>query len=199
MAAHSEAVVAADAAAAQAAAANAATSETRAVTAETNAQASEARAVTAETNAATSEGNAATSATNAHQSELNIQGSEQVCQTAEQHAAQSETNAAASEKLAESWAHGNTGVRPGEATDNAEYWCNQAQAIAGAAVFVGATETTNGQLGFVPGPGKGQQNSVLFGDATFKKLNYTFVGSENDWNGMTAANKAFYKVVVLED
>ena len=39
-------------------------------------------------------------------------------------------NAAASATLAESWAVGGTGTREGEDTDNAQYWCNQAQTIA---------------------------------------------------------------------
>lgn len=44
--------------------------------------------------------------------------------------------AAASATLAESWAVGGTGTRPGEDTNNAEYWAQQAQSIA------------NGQLGW---------------------------------------------------
>lgn len=39
-------------------------------------------------------------------------------------------NAAASATLAESWAIGGTGTREGENTNNAQYWCNQAQTIA---------------------------------------------------------------------
>lgn len=41
------------------------------------------------------------------------------------------TNAAASATSAESWAVGGTGTRPGENTNNAQYWCNQAQTISG--------------------------------------------------------------------
>ena len=40
------------------------------------------------------------------------------------------SNAAASATLAESWAVGGTGTRPGENTNNAEYWAQQAQAVA---------------------------------------------------------------------
>lgn len=47
-----------------------------------------------------------------------------------QEAAISEGNAADSATLAESWAQGGTGTRPGEDTDNAEYWANQAQGYA---------------------------------------------------------------------
>lgn len=41
------------------------------------------------------------------------------------------TNAAASATLAESWAVGGTGTRPGENTNNAQYWAEQAQTISG--------------------------------------------------------------------
>lgn len=39
-------------------------------------------------------------------------------------------NAAASATLSESWAVGGTGTREGENTNNAKYWCNQAQTVA---------------------------------------------------------------------
>ena len=45
-------------------------------------------------------------------------------------AAGSAEDAADSTTLAESWAQGGTGTRPGEDTDNAEYWANQAQGYA---------------------------------------------------------------------
>ena len=45
-------------------------------------------------------------------------------------AAGSAEDAAGSATLAESWAQGGTGTRPGEDTDNAEYWANQAQGYA---------------------------------------------------------------------
>lgn len=45
-------------------------------------------------------------------------------------AAGSADDAADSATLAESWAQGGTGTRPGEDTDNAEYWANQAQGYA---------------------------------------------------------------------
>lgn len=51
--------------------------------------------------------------------------------TAIQQAPTAATNAAASATLAESWAVGGTGTRPGENTNNAQYWCNQAQTISG--------------------------------------------------------------------
>ena len=44
-------------------------------------------------------------------------------------------NAAASATLSESWAVGGTGTREGEDTNNAQYWCNQAQTIAKTALI----------------------------------------------------------------
>ena len=50
--------------------------------------------------------------------------------TAIQNAPTAAANAAASATLAESWAVGGTGTRDGENTNNAEYWAQQAQAVA---------------------------------------------------------------------
>lgn len=50
--------------------------------------------------------------------------------TAIRNAPTAAANAAASATLAESWAAGGTGTRPGENTNNAEYWAQQAQAVA---------------------------------------------------------------------
>lgn len=59
--------------------------------------------------------------------------SEQVAQTLAnaQAAAASASQSAASATLSESWAVGGTGTRPGEDTNNAQYWAQQAQSIAG--------------------------------------------------------------------
>lgn len=58
---------------------------------------------------------------------------EQVAQTLAnaQAAAASVSESAANATLAESWAVGGTGTRPGEDTNNAQYWAQQAQSIAG--------------------------------------------------------------------
>ena len=56
---------------------------------------------------------------------------EQVAQVlaSAQAAAASASESAANATLAESWAVGGTGTRPGEDTDNAEYWAQQAQQV----------------------------------------------------------------------
>ena len=69
--------------------------------------------------------------------------------------------------LSESWAVGGTGTRQGEDTNNAKYWCDQAQAIVGITDFVGATESTAGVHGLVPAPSAGDQNKCLKGDGTW--------------------------------
>lgn len=51
--------------------------------------------------------------------------------TAIQQAPTAAANAAASATSAESWAVGGTGTRPGENTNNAQYWAEQAQTISG--------------------------------------------------------------------
>ena len=163
----------------------------QAATSETNAATSETNAATSETNAANSEANAATSETNAANSEANAA-------TSEANAATSETNAADSADVAKSWAVGPSAPETsGTDTNNAKYWCEQAEAIVGLGPFLGATATTNGQQGLVPGPAAGMQDRVLFGDATWKALNLVFQGTTAEWAATT--NKAFYKIVILTD
>ncbi len=100
--------------------------------------------------------------------------------------------------LSKSWAVGDTGgTRPDEDTNNAKYWCDQAAAVVGLDVFEGATASENGKRGLVPGPGAGMQNNVLFGDATWKQLYFTFIGTTAEWAAIS--NKSFYKIVVLTD
>ena len=107
--------------------------------------------------AASSAGNAAASAGNASISETNAKGSEQASKTSETNAAASASNASANAAAAankandaaqsadtaarkaaeasnyaaeaESYAHGGTGTRPGENTDSAEYYYQQAKSI----------------------------------------------------------------------
>ena len=200
---------------------SAAASATEATAAATTATTEAGKAATSENNAGTYASNASTSmaqaaqyASNASASALAANNDADVAhdsaQTAIQkaseasasatNAASSETNAADSEAKAKSWAVGpNASSTSGTDTNNAKYWCEQAQAIVGLDVFEGATATTNGKQGLVPGPGAGQQNSVLFGDATFKKLNYVFEGDTTAWSALSASDKAFYKVVILTD
>ena len=63
--------------------------------------------------------------------------------------------------------------RPGQATDNAKYYKELAEAAAqqaGALDFIGATETTDGAHGLAPKPFAGDQNKVLYGNGQWNNL-----------------------------
>ena len=92
--------------------------------------------------AATQVGYAETYANNASASATSASGSASTATTKAANAENSANAAAASAAevenealLSKSWAVGNTGVRPGENTDNAKYWSSVAQAIAGGGVI----------------------------------------------------------------
>ena len=72
-------------------------------------------------------------------------------------AAQSATQVSANSKTAESWAVGGTGTREGEDSNNAKYWCESAQAIAG-----GGVTSFNGRGGIVK-PQKGDYTAEMVG------------------------------------
>lgn len=63
--------------------------------------------------------------------------------------------------------------RQGQADDNAKKYCELAQQAAqqaGAADMTGATATIDGAHGLAPQPRAGDQNKVLYGDATYKEI-----------------------------
>lgn len=78
--------------------------------------------------AASSAGTAASTASSAAAS---ASGSASQAQASAAAAAQNAASVAGINKTAESWAVGGTGTRPGEDTDNAKYWAEQAQAVVG--------------------------------------------------------------------
>lgn len=147
---------------AESAASNAAESEAAAKTAETNAKKSEA-SVAADSAAATkAAGDAATAQTAAEAARDEAVGSKTAAAASAASAGQDRQAAAAdaqesaelaqssaqgveaNAKAAESWAVGGTGTREGENTNNAKYWCDSAQAIAG-----GGVTSFNGRGGAV--------------------------------------------------
>ena len=75
--------------------------------------------------------NAKVSETNAKASETAASGSASQASAAAAAAAQSAASVNNINKTAQSWAVGGTGTRPGEDTDNAKYWAQQAQAAVG--------------------------------------------------------------------
>lgn len=113
---------AASATSSQNAADAAANSSNNASTYASNASDSAAEAAGSATNASSFADAAGASASNASSS------ASQAANTAAT-VAQQVTNASNSAKLAESFAHGGTGARAGEDTDNAEYWARMAEAM----------------------------------------------------------------------
>lgn len=151
-AAESAATATAQASAADASAAKATASQKAAQAAETNAKASEKAAAESQTGAETAAASAQGSAAAAAKSAQTAQGASSTATNAASSAVQSATSASGSasqaqasaaaaaksaagvdgiNKTAQSWAVGGTGTRPGEDTDNAKYWAEQAQAVAG--------------------------------------------------------------------
>lgn len=113
-------------------------SESAAKSAQSGAEAAEANAkdsATAAAGAARSASGAAIaasgSASDAQASATAASGSASQAQASAAAAAKSAASVAGINKTAESWAVGGTGTRPGEDTDNAKYWAEQAQAVVG--------------------------------------------------------------------
>ena len=101
-------------------------------TAQANAAAGSASQAAVSEQTATSAAETATNAaSSASQSAAAASGSASQAQTSAAAAAQSAANGEAANQNAQSWAVGGTGTRPGEDTDNAKYWAQQAQAVVG--------------------------------------------------------------------
>ena len=151
-AAESAATAASQASAASESSAKATASQKAAQTAETNAKASETAAAASQGSAETASASAqdsaaaaaqsaqaaqsaASTATNAassaSQSATSASGSASQAQASAAEAAQSAASVDGINKTAQSWAVGGTNTRPGEDTDNAKYWAQQAQAVVG--------------------------------------------------------------------
>ena len=164
-AAESAATATAQASAADASAAKAAVSQKAAQTAETNAKVSEKAAAASQASAETASASAQDSAAAAAKSAQTAHGAastatnaassaDQAATSASNSASQAQASAAAAaqsaasvdgiNKTAQSWAVGGTGTRPGEDTDNAKYWAQQAQAVVG-----GDFATKNEAQGYV--------------------------------------------------
>lgn len=110
--------------AAEAAQAGAESAKTEADTARTGAETAMAGAETARSGAERAKAAAETAKTDAETAKNAAQSAQAGAETAK-------NGAKASETAAESWAVGGTGTRAGEDTNNAKYWAEQAQAIAG--------------------------------------------------------------------
>lgn len=101
-------------------------------TAQANAAASSAsQAAGSEQSAKDAAGTATGAASSASQSAAAASGSASQASAAAAAAAQSAASVDGINKTAQSWAVGGTGTRPGEDTDNAKYWAQQAAAAVG--------------------------------------------------------------------
>lgn len=101
-------------------------------TAQANAAAGSAsQAAGSEQSAKDAAGTAIGAASSASQSAAAASGSASQASAAAASAAQSAASVDGINKTAQSWAVGGTGTRPGEDTDNAKYWAQQAQAAVG--------------------------------------------------------------------
>ena len=140
---------------------NASTYADNASTYADNASDSATQAETAATNAGNSADAASTSASNASSSATQAANSASSV-------AQQVASAINSALLSQSWAHGNTGIRAGEDSNNAEYWARQAEAMHdGVALF-------NGRSGIV---------TSASGDYSADMISY-----DNTSSGMTATD-----------
>ena len=133
------------------------TNATAAAQSATDARSAKAAAETAASTATSAKTAAETAKTGAVSAQSKAEGAAADAEESAAAAAQSATQVAANSKTAESWAVGGTGTREGEDSNNAKYWCESAQAIAG-----GGVTSFNGRGGIVK-PQKGDYTAEMVG------------------------------------
>lgn len=135
----------------------AAQSATDARSAKAAAETAASTATGAKTAAETAKTGAVSAQSKAQSAQAKAEGAAADAEESAAAAAQSATQVAANSKTAESWAVGGTGTREGEDSNNAKYWCESAQAIAG-----GGVTSFNGRGGIVK-PQKGDYTAEMVG------------------------------------
>ena len=135
----------------------AAQSATDARSAKAAAETAASTATSAKTAAETAKMGAVSAQSKAQSAQAKAEGAATDAEESAAAAAQSATQVAANSKTAESWAVGGTGTREGEDSNNAKYWCESAQAIAG-----GGVTSFNGRGGIVK-PQKGDYTAEMVG------------------------------------
>lgn len=125
--------------------------------AQTAAETAASTATSAKTAAETAKTGAVSAQSKAQSAQVKAEGAATDAEESAAAAAQSATQVAANSKTAESWAVGGTGTREGEDSNNAKYWCESAQAIAG-----GGVTSFNGRGGIVK-PQKGDYTAEMVG------------------------------------
>jgi len=129
--------------------------QTAAETAASTATSAKTAAETAKTGAVSAQSKAQSAQSKAQSAQVKAEGAAADAEESAAAAAQSATQVAANSKTAESWAVGGTGTREGEDSNNAKYWCESAQAIAG-----GGVTSFNGRGGIVK-PQKGDYTAEM--------------------------------------
>ena len=135
----------------------AAQSATDARSAKAAAETAASTATSAKTAAETAKTGAVSAQSKAQSAQVKAEGAAADAEESAAAAAQSATQVAANSKTAESWAVGGTGTREGEDSNNAKYWCESTQAIAG-----GGVTSFNGRGGIVK-PQKGDYTAEMVG------------------------------------
>ena len=135
----------------------AAQSATDARSAKAAAETAASTATSAKTAAETAKTGAVSAQSKAQSAQTKAEGAAADAEESAAAAAQSATQVADNSKTAESWAVGGTGTREGEDSNNAKYWCESAQAIAG-----GGVTSFNGRGGIVK-PQKGDYTAEMVG------------------------------------
>lgn len=125
--------------------------------AQTAAETAASTATSAKTAAETAKTGAVSAQSKAQSAQVKAEGAAADAEESAAAAAQSATQVAANSKTAESWAVGGTGTREGEDSNNAKYWCESTQAIAG-----GGVTSFNGRGGIVK-PQKGDYTAEMVG------------------------------------
>ena len=133
------------------------TAASTATSAKTAAETAASTATSAKTAAETAKTGAVSAQSKAQSAQVKAEGAAADAEESAAAAAQSATQVAANSKTAESWAVGGTGTREGEDSNNAKYWCESAQAIAG-----GGVTSFNGRGGIVK-PQKGDYTAEMVG------------------------------------
>lgn len=153
----SETAAASSKTAAATSASKAENAQSAAENAQTAAETAASTATSAKTAAETAKTGAVSAQSKAQSAQVKAEGAAADAEESAAAAAQSATQVAANSKTAESWAVGGTGTREGEDSNNAKYWCESAQAIAG-----GGVTSFNGRGGIVK-PQKGDYTAEMVG------------------------------------
>ena len=117
-----------------------------ALTAKAGAESAKSAAEAAQAGAETARSGAESAKAAAESAKTDAEAAKNAAQIARAGAETAKNGAQASETAAESWAVGGTGTRAGEDTNNAQYWAEQAQSIAGGDFATKAIPAKSGNL-----------------------------------------------------